>query len=160
MQLSGTVLRAIEQVLAARKPADAALRETLRSSGLSPDQKRLISRSVFTYYRWLGWLDRKKPLRGQLEDAFDLAANVEQVPDSELMSHAVPSWVRDVAPLSSALLREFQREPRLWLRSRPGGGTQLAAKLGDCESHSVIPDALWYYGEEDLFRTSEFHNGE
>jgi 16S rRNA (cytosine967-C5)-methyltransferase len=160
MQLSGTVLRAIEQVLAARKPADAALRDTLRSSGLNAEQKGLISRSVFTYYRWLGWLDRKKSLRGQLEHAFEIAANVEQVPDDELMSRGLPSWVHDVMRLAPSLLREFQREPRLWLRARPGQGNQLAAQLGDCEPHATIPDALWYRGEQDLFRTPQFHNGE
>ncbi len=159
MQLSGTVLRAIEQVLAAEKPADASLRDTLRSSGLNPDQKRLISRSVFTYYRWLGWLDRKKPLRGQLEHAFELADDVEKVREDELIARAVPSWVHDVMPLSPALLREFQREPRLWLRARRGQADQLAAQLGDCEVHPTFPDALWYCGAQDLFRTSEFHNG-
>jgi len=160
MQLSGTVLRAIEQVLAAQKPADASLRDTLRSSALNPDQKRLISRSVFTYYRWLGWLDRRKPLRAQLEHAFELAADVEKVRDDELIARAFPSWVRDLMPLSPALLREFQREPRLWLRARPGQGNQLAAQLGDCETHPTLADALWYRGEQDLFRTSEFHNGQ
>jgi 16S rRNA (cytosine967-C5)-methyltransferase len=104
VQLSGTVLRSIEQVLAARKPADAALRDMLRGSGLTPEQKWLISRAVFTYYRWLGWLDRKKPLRGQLEHAFELAENVERVRDDELLSRAFPSWVRDLMLSSPALL--------------------------------------------------------
>jgi len=162
VQLSGTVLRAIEQVLreSERKPADAALRSTLRSSGLNQDQKRLTSRSVFTYFRWYGWLDRKKPLRGQLEHAFDLAESLATLPDNELTARALPSWVHDLIELSPALLREFQSEPRLWLRARPDHGEDLAAKLGDCELHSNIRDALWYRGETDLFRTAQFHEGE
>jgi 16S rRNA (cytosine967-C5)-methyltransferase len=162
MQLSGTVLRAIEQVLkdAEHKPADAALRSALRSSGLNPEQKRLISRSVFTYYRWLGWLDRTKPLRGQLEHAFDLADNLATIPDDELMTRALPAWVQNVMDLSPGLARELQSEPRLWLRARPGKADELASRLGDCELHATVPDALSYHGEQDLFRIAEFHNGE
>jgi 16S rRNA (cytosine967-C5)-methyltransferase len=161
MQLSGTVLRGIEQILkdAEHKPADAALRQALRSSGLNPDQKTLISRSVFTYYRWFGWLDRTKPLRGQLEHAFDLASNVERLPDAELLARALPEWVRNEMELSPSFLRELQREPRLWLRARPGTAAEVARRLGDCEIHPSIPDAIWYHGENDLFRTPEFHNG-
>jgi 16S rRNA (cytosine967-C5)-methyltransferase len=162
MQLSGTVLRAIEQILkeSEHKPADAVLRSALRSSGLNPEQKGLISRSVFTYYRWLGWLERTKPLRGQLENAFYLAENLATVPDDELMRRALPGWVHEVMELSPALLRELQSEPRLWLRARPARASELASKLGDCEVHESVPDALWYYGQEDLFRTPEFHHGD
>jgi 16S rRNA (cytosine967-C5)-methyltransferase len=162
VQLSGTVLRAIEQVLrdSERKHADAALRSALRFSGLNPGQKRLISRSVFTYFRWLGWLDRAKPLRGQLEHAFDLAGNLATIPDDQLLARTLPAWAAEAINLSPALAREFQSEPRLWLRARPGTANALAAKLGDCELHLALPDALWYRGEEDLFRTPEFHAGE
>jgi 16S rRNA (cytosine967-C5)-methyltransferase len=127
---------------------------------LTAEQKRLISRSIFTYFRWLGWLDRAKPLRAQLELAFELAQNLATVPDDELVARALPPWIHELMPISPALLREFQSEPRLWLRARPGAAQKLAAKLGDCELHPTISDALWYCGEDDLFRTPEFHQGE
>ncbi len=162
MQLTGTVLRAIEETLknAERKPADAALREVLRVGSLSGEQRGLVSRAVFTYFRWLGWLDRTKALRGQLEHAFDLAIHVETVSDADLLARALPAWVREVMQLSAPLLRELQREPRLWLRARPGRAAALAGLLGDCEEHPFIRDAVWYYGPQDLFRTPEFHAGE
>ncbi len=62
-------------------------------------------------------------------------------------------------PVSGAMVREFQHEPRLWLRARPGQGQVLAAKLKDAVLHESVPDALWYQGRQDLFRTSPFHEG-
>ncbi len=162
MQLSGSVLRVIEQVLqeGEQKPADAVLRSTLRSSLLRPEQKRLISRSVFLYYRWLGWLDQAQPLRGQLEYADELAGQLPSIPDEDLAARALPAWAKEACDLSPALLRELQGEPRLWLRARPGTSSDLAVKLGDCQPHRTIPDALWYRGDEDLFRTVAFHSGD
>jgi 16S rRNA (cytosine967-C5)-methyltransferase len=58
--------------------------------------------------------------------------------------------------------RSLQTEPPLWLRARPGGGKDLAAKLGDCrvQGDGVQADTLQYLGTKDLFRTAEFHSGE
>jgi 16S rRNA (cytosine967-C5)-methyltransferase len=160
VQLSGTVLRGIEQVLrdAERKPADAVLRAALGGARLAPDEKSVITRSVFAYYRWLGWLDPKTSLRGNLETALELSPT--SVSDVELIEKAVPAWAREVMTFTPAMLREFQREPRLWLRARPGTGADLGRKLGQCELHPEVTDALWYFGEQDLFRSREFHHGE
>jgi 16S rRNA (cytosine967-C5)-methyltransferase len=58
--------------------------------------------------------------------------------------------------------RAIQSEPRIWLRARPGQGGKLAAKLGDCKvfGQGALADILEYCGDQDLFRTPEFHAGE
>jgi 16S rRNA (cytosine967-C5)-methyltransferase len=54
----------------------------------------------------------------------------------------------------------LQSEPVLWLRGRPGEGGGLAGRLRGAISSELVTDALRYMGEEDLFRTPEFHAGE
>src|SRR6266550_3068541 len=75
-----TPMRAIllaERVIRAasrRNPADAVLRQTLKSErGLSREAASFVSRAVFAYYRWRGWLDQHEPLCVQIETALDLA---------------------------------------------------------------------------------------
>jgi 16S rRNA (cytosine967-C5)-methyltransferase len=87
------------------------------------------------------------------------ATKPESFSDKDLLERAVPKWAREVLPVSGAMLREFQHEPRLWLRARVGTGKELAAKLKETIQHSEVSDALWYQGREDLFRTSLFHEG-
>ena len=57
-------------------------------------------------------------------------------------------------------LRSLQREPKLWLRARRGQGESLAQKLSGAEVSPLLPDALVFAGETDLFKTPEFHAGE
>ena len=67
-------------------------------------------------------------------------------------------------------LAAIQQEPVLWLRAHPGQAETLAKKLGTGAVHaqgaaaksgeSTLPDALFYEGEEDLFRRKEFHDGD
>lgn len=165
MQIGRRLLEVISAVITAaeKKRADVALREALREGQLHPEEKSQVTHLVFSYYRWLGWLDTKKNLRAQLEHVNDLvesfAAKPESFSDKELMDRAVPTWARDVIAVSGAMLREFQHEPRLWLRARVGMGKELAAKLKDTVQHAEVSDALWYQGREDLFRTSLFHEG-
>jgi 16S rRNA (cytosine967-C5)-methyltransferase len=166
MHLSSRVLNVLATVLQAAesKPADAVLRSVLRSDEFRSEDKRLISRSVFTYFRWLRWLDALKPLRAQFEHAWELADTFAQNPkaisDRDLKERVLPEWVHEMMTVSPALLRELQREPRLWLRATPGQGNNLAQALGDARLHPVIPDALWYGGAEDLFQTAQFRNGD
>jgi 16S rRNA (cytosine967-C5)-methyltransferase len=70
--------------------------------------------------------------------------------------------VKDYVEVSPSWLRSLQTEPGLWLRARPGQGSALAAKLGDCQPAfpGLLSDTLRYLGETDLFRTPEFHAGE
>ena len=166
MQIGRRLLEVISAVLEApeHKRADVVLREALRTADLSPPQKSHVTHLVFSFYRWRGWLDLKKPLRGQLEHVNDLvekfAANPNSFSDSELLQRALPAWSKDLIPVSAALIREFQHEPRLWLRARPGKGAELVAKLKDAVPHGNVPDVLWYQGRQDLFRTSLFHEGQ
>jgi 16S rRNA (cytosine967-C5)-methyltransferase len=61
----------------------------------------------------------------------------------------------------ASLVRALQSQPLLWLRAKNGQGNILSQKLIDCRPFSPqLPDALEYTGEEDLFRTPEFHQGE
>ncbi|HXT39150.1 MAG TPA: hypothetical protein VN887_03915, partial [Candidatus Angelobacter sp.] len=47
-------------------PADGVLRLELgKQADLPPAMKRETSEAVFCYYRWRGWLDRKKPLESR-----------------------------------------------------------------------------------------------
>jgi 16S rRNA (cytosine967-C5)-methyltransferase len=165
VQIGRRLLDVISAVLSAaeKKRADVALREALKISELSPVERSYVTRLVFSYYRWQGWIDRKKPLRGQLEHIHELvedfAAKPERFSDQELIQRGLPLWAPELMPVSGALVRVFQREPRLWLRARPSQGAALAATLGGCELHPQIPDALWYRGADDLFRSAAFHEG-
>jgi 16S rRNA (cytosine967-C5)-methyltransferase len=146
-------------------PADSVLRTELkRSRNLTREGAREISRSVFNYYRWLGWLDPRKPLLGNIFVAQELAERFSRAPerfsDEELLK-AVPSWTADCMKMSSAWLRALQNEPRLWLRTKKGRARELFKFLGDCalSPGSQLNDALEYRGSQDLFRTPEFHDG-
>ncbi len=156
----------ISAVIAAaeKKRADAALRDALKDADLSGAEKSQVTHLVFSYFRWLGWIDRAKPLRIQLEHVNELvesfAANPARFKDAELIERGLPAWSLDFIPATGAMVRAFQSEPRLWLRARPGEGQALAAKLGECLPHPHLADALWFQGREDLFRSPEFHEGQ
>ncbi|MBI3880244.1 MAG: RsmB/NOP family class I SAM-dependent RNA methyltransferase [Verrucomicrobia bacterium] len=147
-------------------PADAVLRETLRAErGLAADATREISRLVFNYYRWFGWLDATALMERQFATVRDLAERFAREPESFRdadLARAVPEWIRSEMNVTPAWLRSLQAEPRLWLRAKKGQGTALLAKLGVCvrPDDPAFPDALEFRGTSDLFRTPEFHAGE
>jgi 16S rRNA (cytosine967-C5)-methyltransferase len=158
----GAALSSIED--AETKRADVALRDVLRRASLEPEEKAFVSRAVFSYYRWLGWLDPSRSpsanLRRALELADDFAAKPGSFPDADLIQRSVPEWARAVINVNPALARELQREPRLWLRARGGNAVELASMMGGCEVHPKVPGALWYKGQDDLYRSFEFKRGE
>ncbi|MFO1489246.1 MAG: RsmB/NOP family class I SAM-dependent RNA methyltransferase [Verrucomicrobiota bacterium] len=145
-------------------PADTVLRDAL-ASRRAPNSRDLreASRAVFNYYRWLGWMERERPLPAQIEYALKVARMFVDKPkgfaDDLLMAKAVPDWIREHLEVSPAWTRTIQAEPRLWLRARPGAAADLAGKLGAAKT-GPLPDSLEYKGEEDLFRRPEFHDGE
>jgi 16S rRNA (cytosine967-C5)-methyltransferase len=147
-------------------PADGVLRKELKvAKGISREEGRAVSRAVFAYYRWLGWLDHKEAIEKQIEEAvnrnraFQNNSNNISAPELE---RAIPGWVKAQVKVSPEWLRALQLEPQLWLRARSGTGRALAERLGECwvAGDGLLADALRYEGREDLFRTAEFHGGE
>ena len=161
MNVNGAIAEVIRA--ASRKHADAALREYFRDRRLPPEDQRKISRGVFGFFRWAGWVDMDAPLKEQIVEADELrhryANDPKSFEDADLLAHAVPEWALAAAPISAPMIREWQREPRLWLRARPGEGRAIAKAFGDSEVHPKVPDAVSYNGPLDLYRTKEFHEG-
>ena len=148
------------------RAADRELKTTLKKiSGLTPEDARWISRAVFAYYRWQSWLDAERPLERRIDQALGFADAFSRKPeivhDDDLKAGAVPEWVAGVMEVPLPWLKALQREPRLWLRARPGQAAELVEALGG-ETDAVpgpMPDAIEYRGQRDLFRTPEFHKG-
>jgi 16S rRNA (cytosine967-C5)-methyltransferase len=163
LRLAERVIRAADR----EHPGDAVLREVLKAErDLTPEQRTRVSAAVFAYFRWRGWLEPAQPLQGEIERASDLAeryaAQPQSFTDEELMARAVPGWLTTVMEVTPEWVRALQTPPRLWLRARRGQGRGLADKIGDCEpfGQGALGDALEYRGQQDLFRTAEFHAGE
>ncbi|MGN6553459.1 MAG: RsmB/NOP family class I SAM-dependent RNA methyltransferase [Verrucomicrobiota bacterium] len=148
------------------KPADQVLRETFkRFRDLPSFDATEISRLVFTYFRWQGWLVDERSMDARLRRAREFADRFAKTPlafpGENLRAKAVPAWALDAIPVSDEWLRTLQHEPKLWLRARRGQGKALLKKLGDCRSfNEAMPETLEYCGEKDLFRTPQFHAGE
>jgi 16S rRNA (cytosine967-C5)-methyltransferase len=149
------------------KPADALLREQLKSQGrLHPQDAADVTHAVFSYYRWLGWLDSKKTLDEKILQAARFALQFHEAPqrfpDAELVSRSVPQWIHEQMEVTAAWARALQSEPRLWLRARHGNGQRVAQILGHCNvfGSGKLSDTLEYTGHDDLFLTPEFHAGE
>src|ERR1051325_2740061 len=129
------------------QPADAVLRAELKSQRrLPPVKTRQISAAVFAYFRWLGWLNQKSPIRDQITHAIELAEKFStlergqpcprEFSDPELVARAVPHWLSQEMQITPAWARALQTPPKLWLRARPGTGPKLAALLANHDSHS------------------------
>ena len=144
-------------------PADLVMREQWRvARGNSRVDAGRISAIVFAYYRWLGWLDQRRPVTAQLKRALDLDGGFLERPESfsdeKLVEKSIPAWTAAQINVTPEWVRTLQSPPRLWLRARPG----QAAALANClhiTKKSPLQDALLYLGESDLFRTREFRNG-
>ncbi len=149
------------------RPADAVLRAELKSQpALDPLLRRDISRAVFAYFRWRGWLDERQSVHDQIVHASQVNMKFVREPesfaDADLVARAVPEWLAGQVEVSPALARALQTEPRLWLRAHAGQGRELAAKLGEgaLPGEGFLADAIEYRGPQDLYRTPEFHAGE
>jgi len=147
-------------------PADKVLREYLKAErDIMPADARAVSQTVFNYFRWHGWLSKEGPLNLQIRKARELAENFATNPSSfsdvSLVERVAPDWLRDEMIIDAAWARAIQAEPKLWLRCKPGQGRALVEKLGAAKlEKTVLPDAIHYKGEEDLFKRDEFHAGE
>jgi len=147
------------------KPADAALREVLKQHReLAPFDATEIAKTVFIYYRWHVWLREERGVESKMWLALRLderfRANESNVPLSELRAKAVPAWTAESMEVNDDWLRSLQRQPKLWLRAKRGQAEALAGKLFAADVSPLLPDALVFEGEADLFKTPEFHAGE
>ena len=147
------------------KPADAALREVLKSlRDLAPFDATEVAKTVFIYYRWHVWLRDERGVEQKMRLALRLnrefQENESAIPLADLRAKAVPPWTAEAMAVNDDWLRSLQREPKLWLRSKRGQAQDLAERLVGAEVSPLLPDALLYRGEEDLFKTPEFHAGE
>jgi 16S rRNA (cytosine967-C5)-methyltransferase len=158
-----------ERIIAAcdaENPADKVLREHLKAErDILPSDARAVSQTVFNYFRWCGWLDLNAPMNLQIRKARELAANFATDPnsfsDASLVERVAPAWLREEMEITPAWARAIQSEPKLWLRAKPGQGRVLREKLGAAKlEKALLPDAIHYKGEEDLFQRAEFHGGE
>jgi 16S rRNA (cytosine967-C5)-methyltransferase len=165
--------------------ADTALRFYFENHRyLQPPAKRVISHTVFVYFRWLSWLDPKASPQKRLEHAVALheryTADPKSVKAETLAVRAVPAWLWDelelpaeasaAASAKAEYLRQLQRDPALWLRARPGKSATLAKSLFACEPPDLSRvsalqaplslDALRFTGTQDLFKTEQFKTGE
>jgi 16S rRNA (cytosine967-C5)-methyltransferase len=170
-------------------PADAVLRDALRDEpGLTPADSRWVSRAVFAYHRWLGWLAEGASVTVRIGQALELAERWEQsargFSEEELEVRSLPAWARGggsvgVGPEAAGelggwrgvsgggsfwgdWLRALQSEPAVWIRARLGEGASLSRELGHCTAAGAgrLGDALRYTGTTDLFRTSAFAQGQ
>jgi 16S rRNA (cytosine967-C5)-methyltransferase len=147
------------------KPADAALREVLKQiKDLAPFDATEIARTVFIYYRWHVWLRDERGVESKMRLALRLderfRANEANVSLMELREKAVPAWTAEQIEINDDWLRSLQRQPKLWLRAKHGTAEELAGKLFTAQASPLLPDALVFDGEADLFKTPEFHAGE
>lgn len=161
MELARQVVEQADQ----EHPADDVMRLVLRGEpGLDRDSSAAVARLVFGYYRWLAWMEPGWTPSRQLEEALDLTTRFAREPDTfqeALLKRVVPEWIHQAMDVTPAWLRSLQTEPRLWLRARPGAAASVAAELLECKEAwpERLPDALWFQGTQDLFRTRPFHDG-
>lgn len=161
LDAAGRVIRQANR----QHPADAVLRGELRETRqLSPAQRTEIARAVFDYYRWLGWLEPRAGTNDKLTRARDLAHSFQSAPqkfaDEDLVRRAVPDWLPRFMDVTPAFARVLQSPPKLWVRARKGEGMQLAERLVHTTASEKVPDAVEYFGTEDLFQRAEFKSGD
>jgi 16S rRNA (cytosine967-C5)-methyltransferase len=164
------VLRLAEQVVQKsdrNHAADSVLRQELKTQrSFSCAEAAQVTRIVFSFFRWRGWLKLQQSFGDQVLHACDLAEQFARHPetfsDVDLVAHAVPAWIQSEIEITPGFARALQSEPQLWLRARPGQGRTLGERLQDCNflGAGALSDTLAYRGRKDLFRTDEFHAGD
>ncbi len=154
-------------------PADAALREYLAGNrSLGAVGRRSVSRAVFSYFRWLRWLEPGESAQKRIIAALAYQARFERDPSSvkveALAARAVPAWLGSEMDLTPGYLRQLQREPALWIRAKMDAAGEIGRALGSCEpadlggllSAPAALAALRYRGTADLHKAPGFESGE
>jgi 16S rRNA (cytosine967-C5)-methyltransferase len=152
-------------------PADEALRiEMAARKSWSAVERRALTRAVYSYFRWLLWLPEKEAIQAKVDQALSLQdrfeKNEKDIKPQALAARAVPEWLAGEMELPVSFLRQLQRQPTLWMRSRKGLEQQVATSLEDCDVvETTIPGAarplktLRYKGTRDLYRSPDFQAG-
>ena len=91
-------------------PADAMLRAELKSANhFVRAEARDVSRAVFAFFRWRGWMDAARSPAEQITHALQLADGFAEHPESftdeALVERAVPAWAREALEVSGAWTR-------------------------------------------------------
>lgn len=154
-------------------PADAALREYLaRNTTLGAVGKRSVSRAVFTYFRWLKWLNRSDSFQKQVLAAVGNQARFDRDPTSfkaeALAARAVPEWLKSEMEVTAPFLRQLQGEPALWIRAKSGTTGKLSQAIANLSPAKLPPRlrapgtlaALRYSGTSDLHKMPQFQSGD
>lgn len=148
------------------RPADAVLRLVIRDAGhVGKQTAGELSQMVFGYYRWRAFVTPGRTLEYNLHESEDLVRRFTEQPASfsaEDLKRSVPEWVFDeMADVPTAWLRSLQAEPRLWLRSRTGNSGRVLREVPGSVAapHVLAPEALYYPGKADLFKTTPFQHG-
>ena len=105
----------ILSTISADQRADIALRFYFeRHRYLQPPAKRVISHTVFVYFRWISWLDPKASPQKRLEHAVAMhdrfLADPKSVKKETLAAHAVPRWLASEMEVSADYLRQIQQQ--------------------------------------------------
>jgi 16S rRNA (cytosine967-C5)-methyltransferase len=153
-------------------PADAALRDYLAGNRtLGAVGKRSVARAVFSYFRWLRWLEPRESAQKRVIAALGFQDRFERHPagfkDEALAARAVPDWLKEEMDVPAAFLRSLQREAVLWIRPRASDAARVAGALGSCVPVALplpLRDppglcALRYSGTADLHLTEGFQSG-
>lgn len=159
-------------------PADAALRDFFARKRPDSAERAAVTHAVFSFFRWLGWLEPREPLSRRIQAALKLDDRFRSDPQffkpEALDARAIPAWVAEEVQVTPDWLRSLQTAPLLWLRARPGTASELAGQLGACQpvgkvlapnptsavqASALVPDALAFSGSQDLFRTAAFQAG-
>ena len=145
------------------QPADQVLRTELKAAHLTRRDAGAVSRGVFAWGWWRGWVDGSRARAMQVAEALALAERYAREPetfgDAELLERGVPVWAGGEVAVTAEWVRSLQREPVLWLRTRRGYGEQVLSILPGAVA-GPWEDCVRYAGEEDLFRTPGFQAGE
>lgn len=154
--------RLLAAVLQQGRPADRILRAMLRQNRVSGDRDRLlIRRTVFSLFRWWGWLHELAPARfaqaqGQGEGG---PAPDDGLPGARadlrawgplLLAAQYLEW--DVPPetahaFARAAVRNPGRAKRLWSQNPPSAGNERMARLSPLLLGESRPGASWRYSE-------------
>ena len=151
-------------------PRSASTSRATRSLGAVG--RRSVSRAVFSYFRWLHWLDPGESAQRRIVGALGLQARFERDPSSvkaeALAARAVPAWLGGEMDLPAGFLRQLQREPPLWIRAKVGaggrGGPEASAPAGSPGLPGPVSApaelaALRYRGTADLHKAPGFQSG-